>query len=218
MRQTTWVADTFTLFTTGLLAFAPMLDQAAWADEPKPEPITLESLIQQVMQKSPDVQAKKRAYEAARARVIAAWLPEDPAFGVDVEGQPHPFQFGDRTNLEYMASQTIPFPTTLILRGQVALRDAQIAHARYQEAIRNAIWHLSSRSTNSTLPRKRWSRWKSCAGCSRRSRVRSRPAMKPTGPRSKIFSRLESNSPSLTSRRSKPASRNTLPKLIFLMS
>ncbi|OGX29025.1 MAG: hypothetical protein A3B78_03220 [Omnitrophica WOR_2 bacterium RIFCSPHIGHO2_02_FULL_67_20] len=102
----------------------------------------LPTLIDQAMRKSPGLQAKKRAYEAARGRVISAWLPDDPMFGVDVEGQPDFFNFSGRADNEYMVSQTIPFPTTLILRGQVALRDAQMAFQQYKEKERDVIWHL----------------------------------------------------------------------------
>lgn len=127
----------------GLAAAALLVHTTAGAAEaPPPEPVTLHSLIEQVAQRSPEALGRRRAYEAARARVIAAWLPDDPEAGVDAEGQPGAFRISDRSNLEYMVAQTIPFPTTLVLRGQVALRDAQIAHARYQEAVRDAAWHL----------------------------------------------------------------------------
>ena len=106
------------------------------------EEVTLTSLIDAALARSPGLQAKKRAYEAARSRVIAAWLPEDPTVGADVEGQSSLFDFGSRTNREYMVSQTIPFPTTLLLRGQVAAREARIAYQQYQEAQRDTIWHI----------------------------------------------------------------------------
>ena len=86
--------------------------------------------------------AKKRAYEATRGRVIAAWLPDDPMFGVDVEGQSDLFHFDSRTDNEYTVSQTIPFPTTLILRGQVAMREAQMAYQQYREKERDVVWHV----------------------------------------------------------------------------
>ncbi len=103
---------------------------------------TLKQLIDQALTRSPAVQAKRRAYEAARARVIAAWLPDDPEAGVDVEGQSDLFDHGSRANREYMVSQAIPFPTTLLLRGQAASREAQMAYQQYREAQRDAIWHI----------------------------------------------------------------------------
>ena len=106
------------------------------------EEVTLERLIDSALTRSPGLQAKKRAYEAARGRVIAAWLPEDPMVGADVEGQSSLFDFGSRNNREYMVSQTIPFPTTLLLRGQVAARESRMAYQQYKEAERDTIWHI----------------------------------------------------------------------------
>jgi len=104
--------------------------------------VTLDNLIDAALTRSPGLQAKKRAYEAARSRVIAAWLPADPEISVDVERQSRLFDFGSRGDNNYMVSQRIPFPTTLILRGQVAARDARIAYQQYREAQRNTIWHM----------------------------------------------------------------------------
>ncbi|HLD78541.1 MAG TPA: TolC family protein, partial [archaeon] len=106
------------------------------------EEVTLERLIDSALTRSPGLQAKKRAYEAARGRVIAAWLPEDPMVVADVEGQSSLFDFGSRMNREYMVSQTIPFPTTLLLRGQVAARESRMAYQQYKEAERDTIWHI----------------------------------------------------------------------------
>jgi outer membrane protein TolC len=112
------------------------------ADQPQAVPVTLDGLVEELLDRNPAIQAKRHAYEAARARVIAAWLPDDPEFGVDAEGQPDLLDISNRSNVEYMAVQSVPFPTTLFLRGRVALRDAQIAHQQYQQALRQEIWHI----------------------------------------------------------------------------
>ena len=75
--------------------------------------LTIQALVQEALLKNPAVQFKKAQYEALRSKVIKAWLPEDPMVGVDVEGQSDFFKTGSRTDYEYMASQTIPFPTKL---------------------------------------------------------------------------------------------------------
>jgi len=106
------------------------------------EEVTLDGLLNAALARSPGLQAKKRAYEAARGRVIAAWLPDNPMIGADVEGQSKLFKFGSRADNEYMVSQTIPFPTTLLLRGQVAAREARMAYQQYKEAERDTIWHI----------------------------------------------------------------------------
>ncbi len=103
---------------------------------------SLESLIEEAMRKNPGLEAKKKDYEAKKAKVIGAWLPEDPTFGVDVEGQPNIFDFDERSNNEYMVEQMIPFPTKLFLRGLVAAKEADMAYENYKEEERDLIWHI----------------------------------------------------------------------------
>ncbi len=138
--------------TLGLLAIL-VASPSVWAGEqaaafqstdtasPVVEAITLDALLDEAMSKSPAVLAKRRAYEAARARIFAAWLPDDPAIGVDVEGQSDLFRF-DRMDNEYMVMQSIPFPTTLWLKGRAAMQEAHMAFQRYKEAERDIAWHI----------------------------------------------------------------------------
>ncbi len=126
-----------------LCSLPPAYAEPAPSANPAPaEDVTLDRLIDTALSRSPGLQAKKRAYEAARSRVIAAWLPEDPMVGADVEGQSKAFDFGSRMDREYMVSQTIPFPTTLLLRGQVAARESRMAYQQYKETQRETIWHI----------------------------------------------------------------------------
>lgn len=99
-------------------------------------------MIREAMEKSPGLRAKKKEYEAARGKVVGAWLPGDPEFGVDVEGQPDLFNFNRRMDTEYMVMQRIPFPTKLFLKGLIASKEADIAYQRYKEEERGIIWHV----------------------------------------------------------------------------
>ncbi len=125
-----------------VIAMPALSAQPLAAVEPAARTVTLSDLIDDAVRRNPGVQAKRRAYEAARARVLASWLPDDPEFGVDVEGQPSLFHLSDRTDREYMLVQTIPFPTTLWLKRTAALRDADIAFERWKEEERQVVWHL----------------------------------------------------------------------------
>ena len=121
---------------------APVWAAQAAVEPPAPaEAVTLQALINEALRINPAIQAKKRQYESASSRVIAAWLPDDPMIGTDVEGQSALFRF-DRTDNKYMAQQTMPFPTTLWLRGRAAAQDAQKAYQEYKEKERDVIWHL----------------------------------------------------------------------------
>ncbi len=104
--------------------------------------VSLKDLMGEAMEKNPGLKTKKYEYEAARAKVIDAWLPEDPMVGVDVEGQPDLFNFDERVNNEWMIEQTIPFPTKLFLRGVIASKEADMAYQQYKEEERSLIWHL----------------------------------------------------------------------------
>ncbi len=132
----------------GRCLFAPAGGAAEMSQLQKPESmvirreVTLESLLKEARKKNPGLEAKKKEYEAARARVIDAWLPEDPEFGLDVEGQPDLFRFNQRMDNEWMALQKIPFPTKLFLKGVLASRDADVAYERYKEEERDLVWHI----------------------------------------------------------------------------
>jgi len=104
--------------------------------------IKFESFMAEAFDKNPGLRAKKSEYESKRRRVFAAFLPEDPEIGVDFEGQSDFFDFDSKMNTEYMLSQTIPFPTKLLLRGSVAAKEADMAYQEYLEETRDLIWHI----------------------------------------------------------------------------
>ncbi|MGH7198452.1 MAG: TolC family protein [Candidatus Omnitrophota bacterium] len=104
--------------------------------------VNLQDLLGMARQKSPGLMIKKYEYEAARSRVIGAFLPMDPMIGVDVESQPRVFDFGERMDNEYMIEQTIPFPTKLFLKGTIASREADIAYQKFLEEEKSLRWHI----------------------------------------------------------------------------
>lgn len=126
---------------SGLVFPMILFSHAALADRVV-RSMDLDGLTREALEKSPGLKAKKAEYEALRSKAIRAWLPDDPEFGIDVEGQPDLFRFNQRTDNEYMAVQTIPFPTKLFLRGLIASKEADIAYQRYKEEERQAVWHI----------------------------------------------------------------------------
>ena len=104
--------------------------------------IDLKGLSDEAFRKNPALRAKKHEYEGARAKVVNAWLPDDPMIGVDAEGQPDLFRIGNRTDNEYMIQQTIPFPTKLFLKAMLATKEADMAYQRYREEERKLLWHM----------------------------------------------------------------------------
>lgn len=110
------------------------------------EPVSIHDLIEEALTKSPAVQSKKAQYEALRSKVIKAWLPEDPMVGVNVEGQPKWLDTGNRMDNQYMLSQTIPFPTKLLLNGVIASKEADMAYQMFKEEERVVVWRIEQPS------------------------------------------------------------------------
>ena len=108
--------------------------------------LTIQSLVQEALLKSPAVRSKKAQYEALRSKVIKAWLPEDPMVSAEPENQKKLFDFGSRTHVEYMVSQTIPFPTKLFLNGIIASKEADMAYQMFKEEERAVAWRIEQPS------------------------------------------------------------------------
>jgi len=101
------------------------------------ENINLGLLIEKVLKQNLQIEIAKYKYEASKARIPQASSLEDPQFeykydkinaSMDalMEGKTAPMRtFG--------VSQEIPFPTKLILRSQIAVRESQMAYEEYKE-------------------------------------------------------------------------------------
>ena len=144
----------FPPFSIFLALFLSFSSPVSLAETEVHEMVTLKSLVQEALDKNPGIHARKSSYLAARSKVLGAFLPEDPKFGVDVEGQPDIFTFGGRTDNEFMAEQTIPFPTKLILKGILAAKEAQVQYQKYKQEERDVIWHIEQPYYELLLARK----------------------------------------------------------------
>jgi outer membrane protein TolC len=102
-------------------------------------PVSLDSLIQEAEQRNPGVQSALRQVQALRHRIPQARTLPDPTVSVGWAGNITPFgvQKGDPSSYRGItASQTIPYPGKLRLRGQVADREAEAAWWDYENARR----------------------------------------------------------------------------------
>ncbi len=125
------------LFQPPFTAFAETAVNVSAAKE-----ISLNRLAESAFAKNSSLKAKKARYDSLRAKVIEAWLPMDPMFGVDVEAQSGFFKAESRMNYEYMVSQTIPFPTKLLLKGIAASKEADMAYQEFKEEERKVVWNV----------------------------------------------------------------------------
>ena len=134
---------TATLITSGaFFQFAPAVFSEAVTHTSLVQEISLQSLAESAFSRNPGLRSKKARYDALRAKVIEAWLPMDPMFGVDVEAQSEFFKPESRMNYEYMVSQSIPFPTKLLLKGIAASKEADMAYQEFKEEERKVVWDV----------------------------------------------------------------------------
>ncbi len=103
-----------------------------------PSPAGLEDLVREALQKNPAVQSALHTVEAQRRRVPQAKALPDPAVGIGWAGNIAPFsvQSGDPSSYRAVnASQQLPYPGKLKLRGEIASKEADAALSDY-EAVR----------------------------------------------------------------------------------
>jgi len=118
-----------------ILSIFPVFSGNASGQEAKN--INLGLLIEKILKQNPQIEVAKYKYEASKARIPQASSLEDPQFeykydkinaSMDavMEGKTAPMRtFG--------VSQEIPFPTKLILRSQIAVKESQMAYEEYKE-------------------------------------------------------------------------------------
>ncbi len=106
------------------------------------ETVTLDDLIRSALNNNPGVAVAEARYEAAKARIPQASALEDPRFDFEYNRM-IPRMVNMTTDdpgvmRTFGVSQEFPFPTKLLLRGQIAAKESQIAYAQYQEK-KNAV-------------------------------------------------------------------------------
>ncbi len=107
----------------------------------------LQDLIDEALKKNPGVQSALRQVEALRHRVPQAKTLPDPTVSVGWAGNITPFsvQSGDpSSNRAITASQAIPYPGKLKLRGEIADREAEAARWDYEAARRKLVADVKS--------------------------------------------------------------------------
>lgn len=102
---------------------------------------TLEGFLKETHDLNPGIRMRQEEAAAKKLQTASSWLPEDPEFGVDAEGQENLFDLSSRTDNEYMAEQKISFPSKLWLKLQMARNDAAAAEQNLAEEKNESFWH-----------------------------------------------------------------------------
>lgn len=113
------------------------------------QPVTLQSLIQEALDRNPEILAAQKRVEAARQKPAQESALPDPmvSFGWNSSGNPLPGAGIGRepvANIGAMYSQEIPAPAKRRLRAQVAGREADAEFEQYQITARNVVARLKS--------------------------------------------------------------------------
>jgi len=99
---------------------APAQNKGEWR-------LDLPALIQEALEQNPEVQAARKQWEAAEARVPQARTLPDP----HIEIEPKTVIGGQFHEVGYTVAQKLPFPGKLRLQGEVASKEAERARAEY---------------------------------------------------------------------------------------
>jgi outer membrane protein, heavy metal efflux system len=105
-------------------------------------PVKLDDLVAEVQRVNPEILAYERRVEALRARVGPAKTLPDPVVSVGWMGDPAPFDVKNMFPPSYRgvgASELIPYPGKLKLRGQIADREAAAAKWEFEAVRRRAV-------------------------------------------------------------------------------
>jgi outer membrane protein TolC len=107
----------------------------------------LDSLVQEMLQRNPAVQAARHAVDSKRSMVTAARTIPDPSVSFETMGNflPPTLMAGDPSSARVLSiTQEIPFPGKLNLQGQIASSEADAEMWRYEEVRRDAVAELKT--------------------------------------------------------------------------
>ncbi|MBI4711591.1 MAG: TolC family protein [Candidatus Omnitrophica bacterium] len=92
--------------------------------------LRLADLIQQALEKNPEITAAKAEWLASRKAILASWALPDPMAGYDIMGPMVETMTGPQKN-RFMISQELPFPAKLWEKRKAAQAESEAARARF---------------------------------------------------------------------------------------
>jgi outer membrane protein TolC len=113
-------------------AFQSML----WAQETRTTPLKLIDLIEEALDKNPDILAAKSKWEVFKERPPQAGSLDDPMVGLGIVNLPtdtFSFRQEDMTMKEISLTQRLPYPGKRGLRSEMAQKEAEAAFSDYEE-------------------------------------------------------------------------------------
>ncbi|MBK9307786.1 MAG: TolC family protein [Nitrospira sp.] len=123
-------------FATGGRQVVYAVDQAA---QPS---LALRDLIQEALERNPELVAARKQWEAATNRIVQARSLEDPTLSVHLWNFPQTFNVTRADNSIFGLSQNLPFPGKLALKGEIASRSAEITEQALRAKERELVVRL----------------------------------------------------------------------------
>jgi outer membrane protein, heavy metal efflux system len=111
------------------------------AEGPQKPALKLKALIEEALNKNPDVQAARSRWEVLKERPSQAGSLDDPILGLGIVNLPtdtFSFRKEDMTMKEVSVTQRLPYPGKRPLRSEIAQREAEAAYSDYGET-RNRV-------------------------------------------------------------------------------
>ncbi len=120
---------------------------SGWAQQPQPKPevLSLQTLLNEALTKNPEIRAMQRSFDAMRQRVPQAKALPEPMLNAGYMGNPVPIppfevQKGDPSSNRFVSlTQEIPYPGKLSLKGRMANVEAEAEWWAYEQARLNLV-------------------------------------------------------------------------------
>ena len=119
-----------------LIIFMQAFQSMLWAQETRTTPLKLNDLIEEALDKNPDILAAKSKWEVFKERPPQAGSLDDPMVGLGIVNLPtdtFSFRQEDMTMKEISVTQRLPYPGKRGLRSEVAQKEAEAALSDYEE-------------------------------------------------------------------------------------
>ena len=119
-----------------LVIFMTAVQSMLWAQETRTTPLKLNDLVEEALNKNPDILAAKSKWEVFKERPPQAGSLDDPMVGLGIVNLPtdtFSFRQEDMTMKEISLTQRLPYPGKRGLRSEMAQKEAEAAFSDYEE-------------------------------------------------------------------------------------
>ncbi len=125
------------------ITFATGSHQAALAVDQAAQPsLALRDLIQEALERNPELAAARKQWEASSQRIVQARSLDDPTLSVHLWNFPQTFNVTRADNSIFGLSQNLPFPGKLALKSDIASLSAEMSEQALRTKERELVARL----------------------------------------------------------------------------